>query len=191
MLAKSSPPSSTAVGLTDDHPVLTPLQDVLDWIHNNLLPNLEKTTDEINNLLHGLNGGYVPSGPSGAPTRNRPEVLPTGRNFYSGDIRAIPTESAWDVGRKAAEELIENYTQEQGEYPKTLGLSMWGTAAMRTGGDDLAEALAITAPHFGTAVSWGRMKEVVIAKFVHWIKDKGLESQTIDLTQIFTNQSLE
>ncbi|WP_410503487.1 cobaltochelatase subunit CobN [Leptolyngbya sp. O-77] len=73
----------------------------------------------------------------------RPEVLPTGRNFYSVDIRAIPTESAWDVGRRAAEALIERYTQENGEYPQTLGLSMWGTATMRTGGDDLAEALAL------------------------------------------------
>ncbi len=119
------------------------LSAVLDWIANTLLPNLRQTTDEITHLLHGLSGGYVPSGPSGAPTRNRPEVLPTGRNFYSVDIRAIPTESAWDVGRKAAEIVVENYTQEQGEYPRTLGLSMWGTAAMRTGGDDMAEAMAL------------------------------------------------
>ncbi len=121
----------------------SPTAPVLTWIEHTLLPNLCQTTNEITHLLHGLNGGYVPSGPSGAPTRNRPEVLPTGRNFYSVDIRAIPTESAWDVGRKAAEILIENYTQEQGEYPKTLGLSMWGTSAMRTGGDDMAEALAL------------------------------------------------
>jgi cobaltochelatase CobN len=119
------------------------LKNVFDWIGHTLLPNLQRTPDEIHNLLHGLSGGYVPSGPAGAPTRNRPEVLPTGRNFYSVDIRAIPTESAWDVGRKAAEQVIENYTQENGEYPRTLGLSMWGTAAMRTGGDDISEALAL------------------------------------------------
>ncbi|MGB3295104.1 MAG: cobaltochelatase subunit CobN, partial [Phormidesmis sp.] len=119
------------------------LQTVLTWITHTLLPNLHHTTDEITHLLHGLNGSYVPSGPAGAPTRNRPEVLPTGRNFYSVDIRAIPTESAWDVGRKAAEILVEDYAQENGEYPLTLGLSMWGTAAMRTGGDDMAEALAL------------------------------------------------
>ncbi|MEL6903283.1 MAG: cobaltochelatase subunit CobN, partial [Cyanobacteria bacterium J06606_4] len=116
---------------------------VMDWVSAELLPAIARTTEEIDNLLHGLNGGYVPSGPAGAPTRNRPEVLPTGRNFYSVDIRAIPTESAWDVGRRAAETLIENYTQEQGDYPRTLGLSMWGTSAMRTGGDDIAEALAL------------------------------------------------
>ncbi len=116
---------------------------VLQWIQTTLLPNLKNTTQEITYLLHGLNGGYVPAAPSGAPTRGRPEVLPTGRNFYSVDIRAIPTESAWDVGRKAAEALIERYTQDHGEYPQTLGLSIWGTSTMRTGGDDLAEALAL------------------------------------------------
>ncbi|MDZ8085619.1 MAG: cobaltochelatase subunit CobN, partial [Nostoc sp. DedQUE12b] len=116
---------------------------VSTWIHDRLLPALQKTHEEITHLLHGLDGGYVPSAPSGAPTRGRPEVLPTGRNFYSVDIRAIPTETAWDIGRKAAETLVEYYTQEHGEYPRTLGLSMWGTATMRTGGDDIAEALAL------------------------------------------------
>ncbi|MEH1917290.1 cobaltochelatase subunit CobN [Nostoc sp.] len=116
---------------------------VSTWIRDRLLPALQKTDQEITHLLHGLDGGYVPSAPSGAPTRGRPEVLPTGRNFYSVDIRAIPTETAWDIGRKAAETLVEYYTQEHGEYPKTLGLSMWGTATMRTGGDDIAEALAL------------------------------------------------
>jgi cobaltochelatase CobN len=128
------------------HPVLTIGRETereLQWIKTILLPALRQTPQEITALLHGLNGGYIPSGPSGAPTRGRPEVLPTGRNFYSVDIRAVPTESAWDVGRKAAAALIECYTQEHGEYPKTLGLSVWGTATMRTGGDDLAQALAL------------------------------------------------
>ncbi|MBD2069592.1 cobaltochelatase subunit CobN [Leptolyngbya sp. FACHB-671] len=115
----------------------------LHWIATHLLPSLQQTEQEITHFLHGLDGRYVPSGASGAPTRGRPEVLPTGRNFYSVDIRAIPTESAWDVGRKAAEALIEQYTQEHGDYPKTLALSIWGTSTMRTGGDDLAEALAL------------------------------------------------
>ena len=118
-------------------------QIVLKWIRSNLLPSLEQTDLEIKNLLRGLDGRYVKSAPSGSPTRGRPEVLPTGNNFYSVDIRAIPTESAWDVGRKAAETLIETYTQENGEYPKTLALSVWGTATMRTGGDDIAQALAL------------------------------------------------
>ncbi|MGB3613031.1 MAG: cobaltochelatase subunit CobN [Elainellaceae cyanobacterium] len=123
-----------------DHPAL---HQELTWIAQWLLPALEQTRNEISALLHGLGGGYVVSGPSGAPTRGRSEVLPTGRNFYSVDIRAIPTPSAWDVGRRAAEVLVDTYTQEHGEYPQTLGLSVWGTSTMRTGGDDIAEALAL------------------------------------------------
>ncbi|MFB2892747.1 cobaltochelatase subunit CobN [Aerosakkonemataceae cyanobacterium BLCC-F50] len=127
--------------MTNDQGQMT--QKELTWIGDYLLPALQKTGQEITNLLQGLDGKFVPPAPSGAPTRGRPEVLPTGRNFYSVDIRAIPTETAWDIGRKAAEVLIERYTQENGEYPKTLGLSIWGTSTMRTGGDDLAEALAL------------------------------------------------
>lgn len=119
------------------------LQPELTWIQTRLLPALQQTYQEIAHLMQGLNGDYIPPGASGAPTRGRPDVLPTGRNFYSVDIRAIPTETAWQVGRQAAEAVIERYTQEHGDYPKTLGLSIWGTSTMRTGGDDIAEALAL------------------------------------------------
>ncbi|MEG3439980.1 cobaltochelatase subunit CobN [Pannus brasiliensis CCIBt3594] len=114
-----------------------------NWIENTLIPALQRTPEEITNLLEGLAGRFVPSGASGAPTRGRPEVLPTGRNFYSVDIRAIPTETAWEVGRKAAEALIERYTQENGEYPKTLAISIWGTSTMRNGGEDIAQVMAL------------------------------------------------
>jgi cobaltochelatase CobN len=115
----------------------------IKWIKNNLLPCLQKTDQEIANLLRGLDGKYIPSGAAGAPTRGRPDVLPTGRNFYSVDIRGIPTETAWDVGRKAAEAVIERYTQENGEYPQTMAISVWGTSTMRTGGDDIAQIFAL------------------------------------------------
>ncbi len=115
----------------------------LKYLENQLIPSLQKTHQEITNLIAGLDGKYVPSGASGAPTRGRPDVLPTGRNFYSVDIRAIPTETAWDIGRKAAEVVIERYTQENGEYPQTLAISVWGTSTMRTGGDDIAQVLAL------------------------------------------------
>ncbi|NEO87095.1 MAG: cobaltochelatase subunit CobN [Spirulina sp. SIO3F2] len=131
---------------------------VLTWLNQTLRPQLQATSQEITNLLRGLNGEYIPSGPSGAPTRGRPEVLPTGRNFYSVDIRAIPTETAWSVGRKAAEQVIERYTQEEGDYPQSLALSVWGTATMRTGGDDIAQALAL----LGVQPVWdGRARRVV------------------------------
>ena len=115
----------------------------LEWIRSTLLPNLIKSDREITNLLKALNGKYVPSGASGAPTRGRPEVLPTGKNFYSVDIRGIPTETAWEVGSKAAEAVIERYTQENGEYPRALAISIWGTSTMRTGGDDIAQVMAL------------------------------------------------
>ena len=115
----------------------------LQWIQNTLLPNLIKSDREIINLLRALDGKYIPSGASGAPTKGRPEVLPTGRNFYSVDIRGIPTETAWSVGSAAAEALVERYTQENGEYPKSLAISIWGTSTMRTGGDDIAQVMAL------------------------------------------------
>jgi cobaltochelatase CobN len=133
----------TAIITNREIQVGTNTQAELNWIETKLLPALQQTNLEMVNLLRGLNGEYIPSGASGAPTRGKPEVLPTGRNFYSVDIRAVPTETAWCLGRKAAEVLIDRYTQEHGEYPQTLGLSIWGTSTMRTGGDDIAQALAL------------------------------------------------
>jgi cobaltochelatase CobN len=133
----------TAIMTNQEIQVGANTQAELNWIKTQLLPALQQTNQEMVNLLRGLNGEYIPSGASGAPTRGKPEVLPTGRNFYSVDIRAVPTETAWCLGRKAAEVLIDRYTQEHGEYPQTLGLSIWGTSTMRTGGDDIAQALAL------------------------------------------------
>ena len=98
---------------------------------------------EIAGLMQGLAGRFVPPGPSGAPTRGRPDVLPTGRNFYSVDTRAVPTPAAWTLGWKSATLLIERHAQEQGEYPRAVALSAWGTSNMRTGGDDIAQGLAL------------------------------------------------
>ncbi len=94
-------------------------------------------------LLAGLGGRFVPPGPSGAPTRGRPDVLPTGRNFYAVDTRTVPTPAAWTLGWKSAGLLIERYAQEHGAWPRTLALTAWGTSNMRTGGDDIAQALAL------------------------------------------------
>jgi cobaltochelatase CobN len=98
---------------------------------------------EIEGLLKGLSGHFVPPGPSGAPTRGRPDVLPTGRNFYSVDSRAVPTPAAYELGRKSAELLIQRYVQDHGEWPTSFGITAWGTSNMRTGGDDIAQALAL------------------------------------------------
>jgi len=98
---------------------------------------------EIESLLHGLAGQFVEPGPSGAPTRGRLDTLPTGRNFFSVDNRSIPSPAAWAIGQRSADALIERHLQEHGDYPKQLGLSVWGTATMRTGGDDIAQAFAL------------------------------------------------
>jgi cobaltochelatase CobN len=94
-------------------------------------------------FLAGLEGRRIAAGPSGAPTRGRPDLLPTGRNFYSVDLRGLPTEAAWDLGRRSAELLLELHLQEQGEHLRTLALSVWGTSTMRNGGEDIAQALAL------------------------------------------------
>jgi len=93
-------------------------------------------------LLAGLDGKFIAPGPSGAPSRGRLDVLPTGRNFYSVDIRAVPTPTAWELGRKSAENLLVRHFQDHGTPLRSLALSVWGTANMRTGGDDIAQALA-------------------------------------------------
>jgi cobaltochelatase CobN len=98
---------------------------------------------EIAALLDGLSGRFVPPGPSGAPTRGRPDVLPTGKNFYSVDTRSVPTPTAWELGRKSAELLVTRYVQDHGDWPTSFGLTCWGTSNMRTGGDDIAQALAL------------------------------------------------
>ncbi|WP_298964091.1 cobaltochelatase subunit CobN [uncultured Roseibium sp.] len=98
---------------------------------------------EIAAVLTSLAGGFVEPGPSGAPSRGRPDVLPTGRNFYSVDVRAVPTETAWRLGQKSAHLIAERYFQEEGDWPTSMVLTCWGTANMRTGGDDIAQALAL------------------------------------------------
>ena len=98
---------------------------------------------EVAALLAGLDGRFVAPGPSGAPTRGRTDVLPTGRNFYSLDTRTVPTPAAWKLGWRSAGLLVERFRQENGAWPQRLALSAWGTSNMRTGGDDIAQALAL------------------------------------------------
>ncbi|GGS31932.1 MULTISPECIES: cobaltochelatase subunit CobN [Actinokineospora] len=108
-----------------------------------VVPRLDRTTDEIGNVLHALDGGYVPAGPSGSPLRGLINVLPTGRNFYSVDPKAVPSRLAWETGSAMADSLLERYRADTGEWPRSVGLSVWGTSAMRTAGDDIAEVLAL------------------------------------------------
>src|SRR5947209_1225183 len=107
-------------------------------------PDLERLAGRpLASQADALEGGYVPAGPSGAPTRGMAHVLPTGRNFYAVDPRAVPSAAAWQVGQELAREVVERYRSETGEYPESVGISAWGTSAMRTHGDDVAEVLAL------------------------------------------------
>ena len=117
---------------------------VLQSLATSVAPALNSSgAREIAAVIAALAGKFVPPGPSGAPTRGRVDCLPTGRNFYSVDVRAVPTPAAWELGRQSADLLDERYFQEEGEWPKAMALTVWGTSNMRTGGDDIAQALAL------------------------------------------------
>jgi len=117
------------------------LAELASFLRDQLIPRLARCEDEIKNVVSGLNGQFVPPGPSGAPTRGRIDVLPTGRNFFAIDPRAVPTQTSWNCGKILAERLLERFRQDQGEYPRKIALVIWGTSNMRTGGDDIAQAL--------------------------------------------------
>lgn len=121
----------------------TGVERVLRFAAGEVVPRIRRTGDELRNVVAALHGRHVPAGPSGAPTRGRLDVLPTGRNFYSVDPRSLPSELSYEVGRDLADALLERHVADTGELPRMIGLVAWGTAAMRTQGDDVAEILAL------------------------------------------------
>lgn len=124
-----------------------------------LLQALHKSVEqELGALMQGLSAQFIEPGPSGAPTRGRLDTLPTGRNFFSVDNRSIPSPAAWALGQLSAQALIDRHLQEQGEYPAQIGLSVWGTATMRTGGDDIAQAFAL----MGVKPIWAQGSQRVV-----------------------------
>ena len=113
-------------------------------VEQRIRPAVRKSgASEISSVLSALDGKFVQPGPSGAPTRGRLDTLPTGRNFYSVDSRALPTRTAWELGWQSASLLIERFAQDTGEWPRRMAITAWGTSNMRTGGDDIAQALAL------------------------------------------------
>ena len=134
-------------------------KQVLDEIQNTIRPIVASCGyTERKGLLDTLNGLFIAPAPSGAPTRGRLDVLPTGRNFFSVDSRAIPTPTAWALGWKSANLLIEKHLQDHGDWPKAILITAWGTANMRTGGDDIAQALAL----MGVKPQWDKSNRRVI-----------------------------
>ncbi len=114
---------------------------VLRYITDSLLPNIYHARDEMDAAMAALSGRFVRPGPSGSPTRGQADILPTGRNFFSVDPRAIPSQAAWEVGKALGEALLERYLKEEGRYPENVGIIVYGCPTMRSKGDDIAEVL--------------------------------------------------
>ncbi len=146
------------------------VERLLRFAADDLIPRLAATTGEIDAVLHALDGGHVPAGPSGSPLRGLINTLPTGRNFYAVDPKAVPSRLAWDTGQQLAESLLARYREDTGgEWPSTVGLSVWGTAAMRTAGDDIAEVLAL----LGVRPAWDEASRRVTGLDVIGIAELG------------------
>jgi cobaltochelatase CobN len=126
-------------GMTDDPGIAA----ILRFATHELVPRLAGTSHEIDQVLRALDGRYIAAGPSGSPLRGLVNVLPTGRNFYSVDPKAMPSRLAWETGVAMADSLLARYRADHGDWPRSVGLSAWGTSAMRTSGDDIAEILAL------------------------------------------------
>jgi cobaltochelatase CobN len=116
---------------------------ILRFAATEVVPRLAGTAAEIDEILRALDGRFIAAGPSGSPLRGLVNVLPTGRNFYSVDPKAVPSRLAWETGTAMADSLLERYRKDHGNWPRSVGLSIWGTSAMRTSGDDIAEVLAL------------------------------------------------
>ncbi|MBV8776352.1 MAG: cobaltochelatase subunit CobN, partial [Alphaproteobacteria bacterium] len=94
-------------------------------------------------LLAALDVRRVPPGPAGAPARGRRDVLPTGRNLFTADPRTLPTPTATELGRLAADEIVRAHLQAHGEMPRAIVIDLWGSATLRTGGEEIAQGLAL------------------------------------------------
>jgi cobaltochelatase CobN len=139
----ATPTTTTSATSTSSAPQASQVTHVLEFACTEVVPRLRATAGEIDAVLHALDGGYIPAGPSGSPTRGLVNVLPTGRNFYSVDPKAIPSRNSFTTGLALADSLLARHLADEGEYPRCVGLTVWGTSAMRTQGDDIAEVLAL------------------------------------------------
>lgn len=119
------------------------LKKVLIFLCEMVNPKLRDTTDEMKNILRGLEGAFVEPGLGGNPTRGNVALLPTGRNFYAGDPSEIPSRGAWDIGQKLAARSLEHYQEERGEYPESIAMVIWSGNVMKTCGEDFGEIFAL------------------------------------------------
>ena len=149
---------------------------ILRFAADEVVPRLAGTAAEIAQVLRALDGRYIAAGPSGSPLRGLVNVLPTGRNFYSVDPKAMPSKLAWETGVSMADSLLARYRSDHGEWPRSVGLSVWGTSAMRNSGDDIAEVLAL----LGARPIWDEASRRVVDLEVISLEE--LERPRIDVT---------
>ncbi|MBR2254450.1 MAG: cobaltochelatase subunit CobN, partial [Candidatus Methanomethylophilaceae archaeon] len=138
------------------------LEDVVRYICGFIHGAVCRMTDEVDNILSALQCEFVPPRPSGCPGRGRANILPTGRNFYSIDPDGIPWHSSWEIGSAMAEQMVERYVEDKGGYPKSIGVVLWATDTMKTGGDDVSYILKL----MGLRPVWdgygGRVKDLEV-----------------------------
>ena len=120
------------------HDASDDLKRTLEYVCDVLVPNIRRMEDEIGHMSDGLKGEHVVPGPSGAPTRGGASILPMGRNFFSLDPDSIPTHTAWEIGKRMADQMVQRYVEENGAYPREIGFVIWATDTMKTYGDDVA-----------------------------------------------------
>ncbi len=134
----------------------------IEFICSTLAPSILQAVDEVGNTLEALSGSYIPPGPSGVPSRGNAHLLPSGRNFYSLDPRAIPTPAAWEVGRGMAEQMVKRHIDENGCYPENVGMVVFATDTMKTGGDDIAYILWLMGLRPVWAEDGGRVTDIEV-----------------------------
>ncbi len=126
------------------------LRETLEYVCTFIKPRVEKITDEMTHFIDGIEGRFIPPGPSGAPTRGNAGILPTGRNFYSVDPGAMPSRPSWEIGQVLGNQLMERYQQDEGKYPESVSMLVYATESMRTYGDDISETFYL----LGTRPVW-------------------------------------
>jgi len=159
------------------------LKESITYMCESVVPSVKRMSDEIGNLLEGLDGNYVMPGPAGAPTRGNAHILPMGRNFYSLDPDTVPSRSSWEIGKRMADQMIEKYVSEKGEYPREIGFIIWATDTMKTGGDDMAYILWL----LGVRPVWSKAGGQVIDLEVVPLEELGRPrlDVTVNITGLF------
>jgi cobaltochelatase CobN len=117
------------------------IESLGQYIIEEIYPRLARTTDELDHTLAALSGKYVAPGPSGSPSAGGVDLLPSGRNFYGVDPRALPSQAGWMAGKKLGDRMIEKYITDEGKYPENIGMVLWSGPNMRSSGQDIAEFL--------------------------------------------------